>query len=99
MPETKSNLSKPVFIGKENKFRVYSNHSGVATTNFDITLLFGEIESASGSELTVLQHGSVTMSPHHAKAFSISLSNAVQQYEEKFGVIKLPDHDALKSKK
>lgn len=99
MSENKSNSSNPVFISKENKFRVYSNHSGVATTNYDITLLFGEIDSASGSELTVLQHGSVTMSPHHAKAFSISFSNAIQQYEDRFGEIKLPDDVASKSKK
>lgn len=85
--KTTSKVTKT--ISAENKFNVYSNHTGVMSTNFDLKFIFGAIESATASELTVLEHGSVTMSPQHAKAFCSNLSQAIEKYESQFGEIKL----------
>lgn len=83
--------SRPTkIISAENRFHAYSNHTGVASTNFDLKLLFGEIQSASESELIVIEHGDVTMSPQHAKALLNNLALAINKYESMFGEIKVP---------
>lgn len=88
---TIKSTSKPTkIITAENKFHAYSNHTGVATTNFDIKLIFAEIQSANESGLTVIEHGDVTMSTQHAKAFLNTLAQVIEQYESVFGEIKIP---------
>ena len=82
-----SKATKTIYA--ENKFNVYSNHTGVMTSNYDFKFVFGSIESATDSGLIILEHGSVTMSPQHAKAFCSHLSNAIASYETSFGEIKL----------
>lgn len=91
MTTSKESQNKPKIIDKENKFHAYCNHTGIATTNFDITLMFGEVQTLIQSELTILMHGSVTMSPQHAKLFSQSLVSAIDEYEKRSGEIKSPD--------
>lgn len=90
MTTIKSTSRPTKIISAENRFHAYSNHSGVASTNFDLKLLFGEIQSGTESELTVIEHGDVTMSPQHAKAFLNNLAQAIDKYESMFGEIKVP---------
>jgi len=76
-------------IHAENKFSAYSNHTGIMSTNYDFKMIFGSIESVTDSEITVLELGSVTLSPQHAKAFCKNFSQSIEKYEAAFGEIKL----------
>lgn len=96
MTTDKKTSRQTKIIPAENRFHAYSNHTGVASTLYDLKLLFGEIQSATESELTVIEHGDITMSPQHAKAFLKNLSQALDKYESMFGEIKVPDKVLLK---
>jgi hypothetical protein len=85
----KKTSKKLITIPSENKFRAYSNHTGILSTNYDFKMMFGSIESATDSEITILELGSVTLSPHHAKAFCKNLTLVIEKFEASFGDIKL----------
>lgn len=91
MESNKINLQKMIIKESENKFDIYSNHTAIMTTGFDIKLIFSTVLNASESELNVLQHGSVTLSPQHAKVFLRNLTRAVGDYEKNYGEIKYVD--------
>ena len=94
--QKKSDINKIKTIRSENRFRVYSNHTGLEASNFDIRLTFAEIESSDGSAITVIEHGTVTMSPQHAKAFSANFAQAVRQFESLYGAIEMPKKESVK---
>lgn len=82
----------------ENEFMVYSNHTGVGITNFDLTLMFGKIDvkiehiepiSGGTQGVTITTLGSVTMSPAHAKLVCANLQANIEQYEKMFGKINM----------
>ena len=91
----------PIFnyVDSDNKFKVYSNHTGISLTNFDVRFIFGQIEAKmeqvqpakdNTQELTVIVEGVVNMSPLHAKLFCVNLQKNLDKYEEMFGKINLP---------
>ena len=90
MAAIKTTSKKIKTIYAENKFNAYSNHTGVMTTPYDFKLIFGSIEVATDSELTILEHGSVTISPQHAKAFCKNMFESIEKYESSYGEIKVP---------
>ena len=51
--------------------------------------LMENIPPIEGGQSTLLIHGSIVMSPIHAKALAQALVAAVAQYEEKFGALDL----------
>jgi len=73
---------------------VYSNNASFGTTLFDITITFGDIVdvemSAEGLLAVVNQSTRVVMSPVHAKIFALVFAKQVQEYEQKFGPIAIP---------
>jgi hypothetical protein len=94
-----STSQKMTIKDSDNRFDVYSNHTGIMLTGFDVKLLFGMVQAATESEVIILQHGSVVMSPQHAKVFSISLAKAVSDYEKLNGEIRVPaGNDTIKEK-
>jgi hypothetical protein len=78
-------------IKNENYQSVYVNNTTFQTTAFDFGMIFGEIIEIDGVEATatVDQKVRVVMSPLHAKIFGLILMQNVQQFEAKFGEIKL----------
>ncbi len=91
MVSIKNSAQKLITKDSDNRFDVYSNHTGIVTTGFDFKLIFGSVQMATESEVTVLQHGAVTMSPQHAKVFCRSLLAAVENYEKSFGEVNFID--------
>lgn len=92
MTEKKSTSRQIIFTDAENSFDVYSNHTGIMTTSYDLKLMFGSVQAVTGAGISVLKHGSVTLSPQHAKAFCRVLSNTIEQFEAKFGKINVVDN-------
>lgn len=87
------------YVKSENEFSVYANHTGVGYTNFDIKLMFGQIDIQMDQEkltpghrpeLTITKLGSVVMSPVHAKLVCANLQANIEQYEKTFGKINVP---------
>jgi hypothetical protein len=83
----------------ENEFTVYANHTGIGLSNFDIRLMFGQIDmkmeqekpiSGGAQELTIIKLGSVIMSPVHAKLVCANLQANIERYEKMFGNINMP---------
>lgn len=66
----------------------YANNTGLVTTTFDLSLLFGRIIDIGGGKVTVEQFAQITMSYQHAKAVSEILTDHLRKYEEKHGEIK-----------
>lgn len=92
MTETKGALPKAIdvkFKDAENMFDVYSNHTGIITTSYDLKLLFGAVQDATASGISVLRHGSVILSPQHAKVLCRALTEAIGQFEATYGEINL----------
>lgn len=98
-----TNAPKFKYVNSESKFNEYVNHTGIAMSNFDITMLFGQINPQMGQEkpvgnqaqeLTVTMLGSITMSPVHAKLVCANLQANIEQYEKLFGKIITPPAQA-----
>lgn len=83
------NLKSPNFVS------VYSNNVAYALNFFDLSMIFGEMQSVDNGKGIVEQTVRIVMSLPHAKIFGTLLLSQIQQYEEKFGVIALPPLDNL----
>jgi hypothetical protein len=68
-------------------FSLYSNRTQVVTGPWDIRFQFGEIVGNDGDSLLMVKHGSIVMSPGHAKAFLEVFQDTLKKYEERFGEI------------
>lgn len=78
---------------KDSAYRsVYSNQTQFASTAFDFSMTFGEIEAveAEAARVTVDQRVRVVMSPLHFKIFVMVCAQNLKGYEERFGEITVP---------
>jgi hypothetical protein len=78
---------------KSSDFRsIYTNNTAFQLNAFDIGIIFGEIVEANEqtSVATVEQRVRIVMSPLHAKIFALVMLQNIQNYESRFGEIKLP---------
>jgi hypothetical protein len=67
----------------------YANVCNVSSTREEVTLLFGTNQSwHTGQEEVVIKLSNrLVVSPYAAKRLSALLSNIVEQYEQRFGVL------------
>lgn len=77
----------PERIDSPDKFSVYCSATEIFLSGWDIRVNLLENIPPMGGSPKALVHGSVVMSPVHAKAFAQALSKSIAQYEEKFGEI------------
>lgn len=77
----------PERIDSPAKFSVYCSATEIFLSGWDVRINLMENIPPMGGRPAALVHGSVVMSPVHAKAFAQALSKAMAQYEEKFGEI------------
>jgi hypothetical protein len=75
----------PERIDSPEKFSVYCSATEIFLSGWDVRINLMENIPPMGGRPTALVHGSVVMSPVHAKAFQQALKKAIDQYEEKFG--------------
>jgi Protein of unknown function (DUF3467) len=69
---------------------LYANSAQVRTSFYDVSLVFGEI-SPEGDSIECEEHVQIVMSPQHAKVMLQILDRNLRTYEERFGVIDLPE--------
>ncbi len=65
----------------------YASSTGVITTNYDISLIFGKMEQNADNKLFVDQFAKVTMSYHHAKVLAEMLGKTIEKYEKDNGLL------------
>lgn len=71
---------------------IYSNNVNIKISTYDVIMTFA---LANSDEIVALNR--IYMSPQHAKAFSVLLSQNVEAYERAFGIINIePDPDVAK---
>lgn len=78
--------------------RVYTNQVSIEASTFDLNFIFyskkGTASGGTKKEEDIV--ADIVMSPQHAKAFAIALSENIKKYEELFGDINLQvNQDAL----
>ena len=69
---------------------LYSNHTQLMMSNWDLTFDFGLVDLRPGrgsGTKKVDVHSRIIMSPGHAKQFSQVLATTIKTYEEKFGTL------------
>lgn len=74
----------------EGMLRVYSNNFAMATTSFDVRLIFGEVAELKDDKVFVTQNVQVTMTWLEAKILADFLQANVNAHEELNGPLKLP---------
>lgn len=75
-------------IPSENFTKIYTNNVGVSATNWDTSLIFGEIMGLGpDGEPVVEQKVKVNMTREFMKALSNLLAANVKAFEEKYGEI------------
>lgn len=80
----------------------YTNFAQLRTSFFDTTIRFfrvsevREVEDAGKTKVepVVEEVARVQMSPQHAKALLLALSDNITKYESKHGEIRIPEIDA-----
>ena len=79
-----------IVIADDAKKGTYSNVMRIAHSPFEFTLDFGTmpVGPEDGGVMTV--HNRVILSPAHAKIMLKTLQENIQNYEGRFGEIKLP---------
>lgn len=77
----------PERVDSPTKFAIYSNMAEVLLGIWDIRINFMENVPPQGGKPMAIVHGSVVMSPAHAKAFLQGFKQTIDLYEEKFGEI------------
>jgi hypothetical protein len=70
-----------------SKFSIYCNNTELALSPWDVRIKIMEMLGAEGGVVELIVHGSLAMSPQHAKAFSEALQKTIQIYEDNFGPI------------
>ncbi len=81
MPRRNQRRRAPVHVAR------YANHANVTSSPFDIRLNFAEIVTDENDQYVFEDFASVIMSPQHAKALLVLLSNNVKRWENTFGQI------------
>lgn len=89
------------YIKSNDEFNVYSNHTGISISSFDIRIILGQLssdmatqipEGGSSLEVPVSLLGTVIMAPAHAKLVCENLRQNIEMFEKMFGTINLPPH-------
>jgi len=84
--------AQPRIVWDDSNMRsVYSNVSNVAGGREEIVLLFGMNQAwhAGQKEVKVQLTDRIVLSPFAAKRLSILLSNVLQDYEKRYGVLEV----------
>ncbi|MBZ5548628.1 MAG: DUF3467 domain-containing protein [Acidobacteriia bacterium] len=89
MPESKDVSKTLNIVDSDKPFLIYCNSTTMGMTPWDIRIKFMEVFDVEGNNVLAKNHGTVVMSPGHAKAALEALQSTVKQYEEKFGEIDL----------
>ncbi len=73
----------------------YSNFVHISSSFFDFTLRFGLVEDLKSEQnkLTVSNVTRIFLSPQHAKVLYKILKQQLDEYEKRFGEIKLPKEE------
>ncbi len=74
----------------QGMIRIYSNNFAMASTSFDIRLLFGEVAELQGDKVIVDQNVQVTMTWFEAKILADFLQANIKAHEELNGPLKMP---------
>jgi hypothetical protein len=78
-------IGTPKRIDSPSKFSIYCSAAEILLSGWDVRINFMEnVPPQEGNPIAIV-HGSVVMSPVHAKGFLMGLSKAISQYEELFG--------------
>lgn len=82
---------KFIYVRDPGLKTVYANNTVFGFTAFDFSMMFGEIVSgnAESNELTAEQRVRVVMSPLHFKLFALTCMKQLDNYEQRFGEVKL----------
>jgi hypothetical protein len=80
---------KTVFSEVEPPFLIYCNNSEMGLTPWDVRIKFMEVFDREGEAAVIRRHGTVVVSPQHAKAMLEALTETIRVYESKFGEIDL----------
>lgn len=77
----------PERVDSPTKFSIYCSATEIFLSGWDVRINLMENIPPMGGKPIMQVHGSVVMSPVHAKAFLQGLAKSLGQYEEKFGEI------------
>ncbi len=80
-PET---TRSPAFIS------VYSNHSRMAMSPWDITVTFAVTQDLAIGKVTLEDQVALRLSPQHFKALCVSFAKTLKAWESRFGEVKIP---------
>lgn len=88
MSENKKKIVEPIMQGSES-FHVYSNNAEIGFTPWDLRFKFREIVDVKENRPVVTFHGTIVMTPAHAKVLLGALERSISMYEERFGTVDL----------
>jgi len=71
----------------ENYLSIYSNSVNLILSPWDIRMIFGELRDNGNQQMVIENRASIVMSPQHAKAFLVVLTNHMKSYEAQHGTI------------
>lgn len=71
--------------------KVYANNIAIRASMWDMSVVFGELIGELNGKPVIEESVSVTLSKEMAKVMANLLTKNVKAYEEKFGVITIPD--------
>lgn len=72
--------------------KIYANNVGLVATNWDMSLIFGEIMGVNSDGLPVVeQKVKVNMSREFIKALRNLITTHISEYEKRFGEIEMVD--------
>ena len=77
----------PRRIDSPTKFSVYCSATEIFLTGWDVRISLMENLPPVDGISTAIVHGSIVLSPIHAKALAQAMNTAIAQYEEKFGIL------------
>jgi Protein of unknown function (DUF3467) len=93
-PEQQPIIKKRVMAYRQPKDGIqyfYSNNITVGTTQFDMRIIFGQIEEVNDDQFIVQQNAQVTMAWVEAKILADFLRVNIEDYEKRNGQLKIPD--------
>jgi hypothetical protein len=90
--QTEGSVTKDVdsfaFVRSEEFVEVYANYVSLATSPWDITIMFGRTAADNPNNPRIEQRASVSLSPQTAKAIAEILWRNIQAYEQQYGEIR-----------
>lgn len=92
-PDNKAQHNK--FVIPENVSEFYANAVNVATTDWDVMMLFGTLMlpqtlPAERNNSDIRVDAVIRMSPQHAKATMLLMKKMIEDFEKRHGTINIP---------